>query len=238
LPSSGALRTYPNDDFVHEFAHSTEDYRFRDRPVRISRTACRAQWDHHILIYIDGSCLNQNSKNVVQSRRAGCAVIYGPTTSLGTLIQRPSALTFRLENYGPDRSYHVATSNRAELRAATAALECQMWGTEGWHTATIATDSTYVVEGITKWVPRWQLRQWTKATGEEVANKDLWKRLIHLVNRQAEAGCEVCFWHVSREHNERADRHAKLGATKPETNTYDPCWLEKDERDFRPRISE
>jgi len=154
------------------------------------------------------------------------------------MIKRPSVLSFRLENYGPAGSHRAATSDRAELRAAIAALECQLWGTEGWYTVTVATDSTYVVDGITDWVPRWKLRQWTKATGEDVANKDLWKRLLQLVNEQGQAGCEVSFWHIRREDNEQADRFAKLGATYPEKDAYHRCCLEKSEANFRPYIPE
>jgi len=222
LPLSGAIRSYPAAGFLDEFAESIEDHPLqrRDRPLRISRTRNCARAEDHILIYIDGSCLGQNSKNETRHRKAGCAVVYGPATPSGMRVEHPSVLTFRLENYGPDGYHHVATSNRAELRAATAALECRLWGTEGWQIVTIATDSTYVVEGITKWVPRWRLRQWIKATGEEVANKDLWTRLLHLVNEQAQAGCEVGFWHIDRNLNHRADRYARLGATHSEVDVY------------------
>jgi len=126
----------------------------------------------------------------------------------------------------------VATSNRAELRAAIAALECRFWGTEGWTHVTIATDSTYVVNGITEWVPKWKARQWTKATGEDVANKDLWMMLLRLVNKQARKGCSVRFWHISRIHNEQADQLAKSAANSREKEDYRTRDLGKIEAHF------
>lgn len=126
-----------------------------------------------MLIYTDGTCVNQNSSIDVHSRRRGCAVVYGTTPPQGQRVTHPSVIRFRLEDYGWDGNYHVATSNRAELRAATAALESRLWGTERWRYVTIATDSTYVVDGITDWVIKWKARDWSKSTGEAVANKDL-----------------------------------------------------------------
>ena len=45
------------------------------------------------------------------------------------------------------------------VRHVSTAMQGRLWGTEGWHALIIATDSTYVVDGITKWVPKWKLRQ-------------------------------------------------------------------------------
>lgn len=131
-----------------------------------------------ILIYTDGSCLNQNSRTDVRSRKAGCAVVFGTHPPSGQMKSYSSSWSFRLENQGPDGNYYAATSNRAELRAATAALEGRLWGTEGWRYVTIATDSTYVVKGITEWVPNWKFHQWTKSTGEEIV-QTLHTRALH-----------------------------------------------------------
>jgi ribonuclease HI len=122
------------------------------------------------------------------------------------------------------------------LRAATAALESRLWGTEGWRYVNIATDSTYVVKGITEWVPKWKARQWTKATGEDVANKDLWILLLGLVNKQARKGCEVRFWHIDRGLNTLADEWAKVGASHYEVDRYKEWDLAQLEALYRPRI--
>lgn len=76
------------------------------------------------------------------------------------------------------------------------------------------------MNGITAWVHRWKARGWTKATGEDVVNKDLWVMLLHLVNKQAHAGCEVRFWHISRTRNTQADHRAQVGADLSEEEDY------------------
>lgn len=128
------------------------------------------------------------------------------------MTRQHAAFWFPLEQCGPDGNYYVPTSNRAELRAATAALECRNWHREGWTQVTIATDSTYVVDGITNWVVRWQERDWRKPSGEEVANSDLWIRLLGLLNYHASEGCEVQFLHIGRHLNNVADFYAKEAA--------------------------
>lgn len=56
--------------------------------------------------------------------------------------------------------------------------------------------------------------------GEIVANVDLWKRLLRLLNDQAERGCEVHFWHISREHNVQADQLARIEAERSKRDAY------------------
>ena len=66
---------------------------------------------------------------------------------------------FRLENVGPTGQSNTHTSNRAELRAVVAALDLvrqEKKGLEFWEPKeaarlVIATDSTYVMYGATKW---------------------------------------------------------------------------------------
>ena len=75
-------------------------------------------------------------------------------------------------------------------------------------------------------------------THEDVANKDLWQRLLHLVNVQARNGCEVCFWRINRVYNDEADGGAKSAANYPEVEDYRNFDLEKMEAKWRnrPRI--
>jgi ribonuclease HI len=72
------------------------------------------------------------------------------------------------------------------------------------------TDSIYVRDGITKWLPAWRARGWRTADKKPVKNQDLWTELAALAERH-----EV-EWHWVRGHaghpeNERADAHANLG---------------------------
>lgn len=65
------------------------------------------------------------------------------------------------------------TNNRMEMMAAISALEllkrpCAV---------ALTTDSSYVKDGITKWIVGWKKRGWKTASKQPVKNVDLWKRL-------------------------------------------------------------
>ena len=94
----------------------------------------------------------------------------------------------------------ATTHNRMELMAAIAGLEalkrpCRV---------RLFTDSQYLRDGITRWLPAWKARGWRTASKAAVKNVDLWQRL-----EQAAAPHEI-EWHWVRGHaghpeNERAD---------------------------------
>jgi ribonuclease HI len=98
------------------------------------------------------------------------------------------------------------TNNRMELMAAIAGLEalkrpCKI---------RLYTDSQYLRDGITQWLPGWKARGWRTAAKAPVKNVDLWQRL-----EQAAAPHDI-EWHWVRGHsghpeNERADALARAG---------------------------
>ncbi|WP_436496576.1 ribonuclease HI [Actinokineospora sp. HUAS TT18] len=98
------------------------------------------------------------------------------------------------------------TNNRMELMAPIQALEtltrpCRV---------DVYTDSTYVRNGITKWVATWKSNGWQTSAKTPVANEDLWKRL------EAAAARHEVEWHWVKGHaghpeNERADQLALEG---------------------------
>ncbi|KAG6817270.1 hypothetical protein H0H87_010931 [Tephrocybe sp. NHM501043] len=47
----------------------------------------------------------------------------------------------------------------------------------------IATDSEYVVKGITQWYPAWRANKWRNSQGKRRKNLDLYRRLDDLVVR-------------------------------------------------------
>lgn len=98
------------------------------------------------------------------------------------------------------------TNNRMELMAAIMALETLKWPC----TVKLHTDSTYVRDGITKWITAWKARGWLTAAKKPVKNADLWRRL-----ETAAARHEVSFiWvkgHSGDPGNERADELARQG---------------------------
>jgi ribonuclease HI len=147
-----------------------------------------------VFIYTDGACVGNPGPG-------GWAVvlIYGK---------------HRREIVGADPA---TTNNRMELMAAISALEslkepCNV---------KLHSDSRYVIDGITKWIHGWKLRNWTrngwKAKGEHktclVINADLWQRLD-----AARARHDVeWIWvkgHAGTSENERCDVLAEAAARR------------------------
>jgi ribonuclease HI len=100
----------------------------------------------------------------------------------------------------------ATTNNRMELMAAIAALEALKRPT----TVKLHTDSTYLKEGITRWLPQWKKRGWKTADKKPVKNVDLWQRL------EAAASAHQIDWlwvrgHDGHAENERADQLAREG---------------------------
>jgi ribonuclease HI len=96
------------------------------------------------------------------------------------------------------------TNNRMELMATIAALEALRRPSR----VRITTDSTYVRDGITRWIHDWKRRGWKTANKKPVKNVELWQRL-----EAAMAPHEVD-WHWVRGHsgheeNERVDLLAR-----------------------------
>jgi ribonuclease HI len=153
-----------------------------------------------MLMFTDGSCL----ANGTADARGGWAFIFRPGDE--------GVVSGALEQKGPDNELHAATSNRAELRAAIAALEFRVWWGEGWERIVIATDSEYVVYGATAWLRSWAARGWRTSGGSPVQNRDLWEKLSERMGMCAEGGCELSFWRVPRAWNTEADQAAKAAA--------------------------
>ena len=96
------------------------------------------------------------------------------------------------------------TNNRMELIGAIAGLEsltrpCRV---------VLTTDSQYVKKGITEWIQNWVKKGWKNSQRKDVANRDLWERLLLLTEKH-----EV-EWHWVRGHaghpeNERCDALAR-----------------------------
>jgi ribonuclease HI len=97
----------------------------------------------------------------------------------------------------------ATTNNRMELMAAIEGLAaltkpCRV---------RLTTDSQYVRDGVTKWLPRWKANGWRTAQKQPVKNQDLWQRLDALVQSHD------IEWHWVRGHsghteNELVDRAA------------------------------
>lgn len=101
------------------------------------------------------------------------------------------------------------TNNRMELMAAICALEqltrpCRVC---------LTTDSNYVRQGITEWLPRWRSNGWRTASRKPVRNVDLWQRLDEAASRH-DVRWEWVRGHSGHPENERADRLATEAADR------------------------
>jgi len=85
----------------------------------------------------------------------------------------------------------ATTNNRMELMAAIGGLgvlkrRCAVQ---------LYTDSKYVLQGITEWLPQWKARGWRTASREPVKNQDLWEKL------DAAAAAQDVEWHWVKGHS-------------------------------------
>ena len=97
------------------------------------------------------------------------------------------------------------TNNRMELMAAIAALEAVR---KIPSRIRLVTDSTYVRDGVTKWVHGWKRNGWKTAAKKPVKNEDLWKRLDAVATRH-DVQWEWVKGHAGHPENERADTLAR-----------------------------
>lgn len=122
----------------------------------------------------------------------------------------PGGWGARLEYAGHEKELFggaaETTNNRMELTATIEALTALKRPC----TIDLYTDSTYVRDGITKWIHGWKARGWKTADKKPVKNQDLWEALDAALMRHTVS------WHWVKGHaghpgNERADALANEG---------------------------
>lgn len=134
-----------------------------------------------ILLYTDGSCLNNPGPG-------GWACLFKLDSTMKVLYGSVNGET---------------TNNRMELIACIEGLNhlkrpCDVL---------VITDSQYVKQGITEWMPAWVRKNWKTRGGKPVKNRDLWEELVdaefhHNVQWQWVKG------HDGNPYNEAADHYA------------------------------
>ena len=135
----------------------------------------------HVVIYTDGGC--------------------APNPGLGGWAAILQSGKHIKELKGGER---VSTNNRMELMAAISGLEALKRPSQ----VDMHIDSTYVRDGITKYINNWKKNGWRTASREPVKNQDLWQRL------DAARSPHTVRWHWVKGHsgdfyNERADELAR-----------------------------
>lgn len=107
-----------------------------------------------------------------------------------------------------------ATSSRMEIMAAIRALEHFSQPTH----FQMHVDSSYVINAFRQgWIKGWKRNNWITSKQKPVENKDLWLRLIELVDFHIKVEWVKVKGHTGKVHNERADRlahHAKQSAMR------------------------
>lgn len=98
------------------------------------------------------------------------------------------------------------TNNKMELTAVIKGFE----NIDSYSNVTVKTDSTYVINGITKWLANWKKKGWINTAKKPVANKELWERLESLVSNH-KVKWEWVKGHSGDAENERADELARKG---------------------------
>ncbi len=103
----------------------------------------------------------------------------------------------------------MTTNNRMELMAAIMALEAP----REHCSIVLVTDSQYVRQGITEWMPGWVRRHWKTAGGDPVKNRDLWERL-HAAAQRHTIDWRWVRGHSGHPDNERVDALARAEAQR------------------------
>ncbi|MBO6061252.1 MAG: ribonuclease HI [Clostridia bacterium] len=97
------------------------------------------------------------------------------------------------------------TNNRMEITAAMKALEALKESC----IVDIYTDSAYLHDTFQKhWIDNWVKRGWLKADKKPVENRDLWERMLVLVNKHSVTWHKVK-GHAENEFNNRCDELAR-----------------------------
>jgi ribonuclease HI len=94
----------------------------------------------------------------------------------------------RKELSGAERD---TTNNRMELTAAI----CGLKALKRRCVVKLYTDSKYVLQGITEWLPNWKAQGWRTAARKAVKNQDLWEEL------DAAAAAQDIEWHWVKGHS-------------------------------------
>ena len=100
----------------------------------------------------------------------------------------------------------LTTNNIMELTAVIQALKLL----KNHSHIIVTTDSTYVKDGITKWIHNWKLKGWKTASKKPVKNKDLWLSLDELSSKHT-IDWKWVRGHTGHPENELADELANEG---------------------------
>jgi ribonuclease HI len=117
----------------------------------------------------------------------------------GTVL-RWGATVKELSGFEPE-----TTNNRMEMMAAIAGLEALQRPCR----VRLTTDSEYLKKGMTEWIDGWVQRGWKNSQKKDVANRDLWERLL-VLSRKHQVEWHWVRGHAGHAENERCDELARM----------------------------
>nr|WP_258162739.1 ribonuclease H [Rhizobium sp. TH2] len=121
----------------------------------------------------------------------------------------------------------IATNNVAELTALLRAVEWIAENAAG-ESATIISDSKYVVEGCNIWRHSWRSKGWkrkganAKPANQAVANLDLWQAIDAALTENPLISIAWCKGHSGILGNIRADELASIGRASLDSRDENP----------------
>lgn len=100
------------------------------------------------------------------------------------------------------------TNNIMEMKAAIVALKALNEPCE----VDLTTDSRYLIQGITEWIPGWIKNNWINSSRKPVKNQSLWKEL-HALSQKHKISWHWIKGHSGHLENERCDFLANQALT-------------------------
>ncbi|KAL0849952.1 hypothetical protein ABMA28_011875 [Loxostege sticticalis] len=143
----------------------------------------------YVQVYTDGAC-SANGRN---GARAGLGIYWGD----GHPLNASEPVSGR------------ATNNCGEIQAATKAIKVALQN--GVKRLSINTDSKFLINSVTKWMPGWKKKGWKLQSGEPVKNETDFKDLDSVQNK-LDIKWNYVEAHRGIHGNEMADQLAKAGA--------------------------
>jgi len=170
-----------------------------------------------IMIYTDGSSLGNPGPGGY-----GCVIVF-----------RDHGIVTELGGYNK-----TTTNNKMELMAILSALEhVKHKKIDSKTLITIYTDSSYAINGITKWVFGWQKNNWKTSTKTDVQNVDLWKPLALITHYFTKLSFVHVRGHTGIWGNERCDLIATSFAKGEKPRLFYGNIAQYDERILLPKVS-
>ena len=151
-----------------------------------------------VAIYADESCIGNGREGENPGGAAGVIEWLHPKSN-------------KVTRYDYWISEPATTNNRMALRSVIEAFrEISKRGNS--YRVLFTSDSKYIVEGMTSWVPDWIARGWKRRTGQ-LENLELWKEAVDAVSHH-EVRCNWVRGHAGHPQNEYANFLATRAAAE------------------------